>query len=75
MGQGVRQSRLADPGHILDEQVTPRQERDQRELDGLLLTLERAPDRLTQRLERRQLLGDAGSNGQHTNQISTVGDG
>jgi ABC-type multidrug transport system ATPase subunit len=67
------QSGLSHPGYVLDEQVSPRQERDQCELDGLLLTLQSPPDRLTQRLERRQLLGDAGGNGQHTNQISTVG--
>jgi hypothetical protein len=38
--------------------VPAREERDERELDGLLLALERGLDSLTQRLERGELLGD-----------------
>ena len=63
---------LADAGDVLDEQVPAREERDQRELDGFLLALERALHRLTQRLERRELRRNAGRSG-HEVQGSTEG--
>jgi len=40
----LRQSGLADPGNIFDEQVTPREKGDQRELDGVFLAVDRARD-------------------------------
>ena len=48
------------------------EQRDERELDGVLLALEGALDRLAQRLERRELRRDAGSGG-HDAQSSTEG--
>ena len=73
LASGAGERRLADAGHVLDEQVAAREERDERELDGLLLALERAFDGLTQRLERGQLLGDARRGGRHASQSSTEG--
>ena len=56
---------LSDAGHVLDEEVSFRQESDERELDGLVLALERRLHRLTQSLERGELLGDARRGGRH----------
>ena len=61
LGEGARERGLADAGHVLDEQVPAREERHERELDGVLLALEGALDGLSQRLERGELLGDAGA--------------
>ena len=70
LGERARERRLADARDVLDEQVAARQERDERELDGVVLALERALDGLTQRLERRELLGDAGGSSRHEAQSS-----
>ena len=58
LGEGARERGLADAGDVLDEQVAAREERDERELDGVVLALEGPLDGLSQRLERRELLGD-----------------
>jgi len=70
LGDGARERRLADARNVLDEEMAARQEGHERELDGLLLALERTLHRLTQRLERRELRRDAGRSG-HDVQGST----
>src|SRR5262249_9031202 len=64
-GQGAREGRLADAGDVLDEKVTPREQRGERELDGLLLRLERGCDGLSQSLQRGELLCDQGCRSGH----------
>ena len=68
----ARERGLADARHVLDEEVPAREQRDERELDGVVLALERALDGLAQRLERRELRRDAGRSG-HEAQSSTEG--
>ena len=46
MRQGLRQRGLAHAGHVFDEQVAARQQRDQRELDGFVLAANDAGDGL-----------------------------
>ena len=75
LGEGAREGGLADARDVLDEQVAAGEERDERELHGVLLALQRTFDGLTQRLERGQLLGDAGSGSRHGCQSSTANDG
>ena len=72
LGDGARERRLADAGHVLDEQVAAGEERDERELDGVLLAFERTLHGLTQRLERGELRRDAGRSG-HGAEGSTEG--
>ena len=71
LGESPGEGRLANARHILDEQVPTTEERDQCELDRVLLAFQGALHGLSQRLERGQLLGDAGS-GRHTGQSSTA---
>ncbi len=63
--EGAGERGLADAGHVFDEQVAAGEQRHERELDSVLLSFERALHGLTQRLERRELLGDAGGSSRH----------
>jgi len=40
----LRQGGLADSGNVFDEQVAPREQRDQRELDGVFFAVDRTRD-------------------------------
>ena len=40
----LRERGLADAGHVFDQQVAAREQRDQRELDGFFLAVNRARD-------------------------------
>ena len=53
LGERAGERRLADAGDVLDEQVAAGEQRDERELDRVLLSFERPLHRLSQRLERR----------------------
>ncbi len=59
-GEGLGQQRLADPGHVLHEQVALGQERDQREVDHLVLADHHLPDRLAHGRGRGRRLGQRG---------------
>ena len=64
---------LPDAGDVLDEEVAPGEQRDERELDGVRLALEGAFHGLAQPLEGGQLLCDERSGGGgHAFQASTV---
>jgi hypothetical protein len=42
--QGLRQRRFAHAGHVFDQQMPPRQQGDQRQLDRFFLTIDGARD-------------------------------
>ena len=52
----ARERRLADAGHVFDEQVPAGEERDERELDGVGLAFESPLHSLPQLLDERKLL-------------------
>ena len=52
-GQGPRQERLADPGHVLDQDVPLGQERDHRELDDFGLAQDHRADVIQQPVQQR----------------------
>ena len=61
---------LADAGHVFDQQMTFRQERDQRELDNVLLSFERTLDSLSKLLDQRELVVDYGGRRGHSVRIA-----
>jgi len=72
LGESASQRGLAHTGDVLDEQVSARQQRHQRELDRLVLAFQRGLDCLPQRLELGKLLGDARRGCRHSAQSSTT---
>jgi hypothetical protein len=66
------EGRLANAGHVFDEEVTSTDERDERKLDGFLFSLECAFDSATQGLNERKLFEEQGRGRRHDDHDSTV---